>query len=429
MEVHSNKTIMCSVLFLDIVEYAKKTVSGQIALKDDFNSLLSTSIHDVPLNDRIILDTGDGAAVSFLGDVEDALKVALRFRQELLNMSVGASFPLRVRMGINLGPVRLVKDINGQPNIVGDGINVAQRVMGFANDGQILVSRSYFDAVSRLSSDCANLFHHQGSRTDKHVREHEVYAIGYPGEITAARQIIAADSATHAQHGQSILTRAVAGWQVGANWLGEGLHGFGRASVQKRATLIVVLALPVLLLAGLAFKVAHRSPVEVMPVAVEIAVTVPATPAQTTLEGAVKSAKTATITEPAKPEKSRRSELGQVSSESFNSGSPSAEQVRAEPEKTEQAEEERIGRKATNMRTLEQTTAVDAGAKASVELAITPWGEVYLDGRMQGVSPPLAELQVVPGKHEVEIRNGTFPAHVQRMELKAGERIRVKHKF
>ena len=24
------------------------------------------------------------------------------------------------------------------------------------------------------------MFHYQGSRTDKHVREHEVYAIGYP---------------------------------------------------------------------------------------------------------------------------------------------------------------------------------------------------------------------------------------------------------
>jgi len=77
----------------------------------------------------------------------------------------------------NLGPVRLVKDINGQPNIIGDGINVAQRVMSFAEPGQILVSRSYYDVMARLSEDYGKLFHYEGAKTDKHVREHEVYAI------------------------------------------------------------------------------------------------------------------------------------------------------------------------------------------------------------------------------------------------------------
>ncbi len=57
-----------------------------------------------------------------------------------------------VRMGINLGPVKLVKDINGHPNIIGDGINVAQRIMSFARPGQIVVSRSYYDVVSNLGS-------------------------------------------------------------------------------------------------------------------------------------------------------------------------------------------------------------------------------------------------------------------------------------
>ncbi len=437
MEEHGNKTIMCSVLFLDIVEYSKKTVSGQIALKDDFNSLLSTSIHDVPLDDRIILDTGDGAAVSFLGDVEDALKVALRFRQGLLNMGADVPFPLRVRMGINLGPVRLVKDINGQPNIMGDGINVAQRVMGFANDGQVLVSRSYFDAVSRLSADYANLFHNEGSRTDKHVREHEVYAIGYPGEVTATRQKMAGKAtqgtpaestpATLQSKGSSIsmATRVVAYWQEGANWLGEGLRGFGQAPMQKRATLIAVLALPVLLLGTLVLKIAHHAPSDA-PAATEVATAAPAT---TTPEPAIsavpeKPVKTPATSKPAKTEKPKKTELAHGSSESST-----AEQAKIESAKTEPNVEERLGVKMTNVRTLEQTTAVDAGAKASVDVAVAPWGEVYLDGRMQGVSPPLAELQVAPGKHELEIRNTSFPAYVQRIEVKAGERIKVKHKF
>jgi hypothetical protein len=82
-------------------------------------------------------------------------------------------------MGINLGPVKLVKDINGHPNIIGDGINVAQRIMSFARPGQIVVSRSYYDVVSNLASEYAKLFSYEGSRTDKHVREHEIYVVGH----------------------------------------------------------------------------------------------------------------------------------------------------------------------------------------------------------------------------------------------------------
>ena len=160
MEERSNKTIICSVLFLDIVEYAKKTVAGQISLKDRFNTYLSEAIGDVPVAERIILDTGDGAAINFLGDVEAALNAALRLRASLLAEDPYLEPQLLVRIGINLGPVRLVRDINGQPNIVGDGINVAQRIMGFADPSQILVSRSYYDAVSRLSPQYPGMFHY-----------------------------------------------------------------------------------------------------------------------------------------------------------------------------------------------------------------------------------------------------------------------------
>src|SRR6185295_3219368 len=82
-----------------------------------------------------------------------------------------------MRLGVNLGPVRMVKDLNGQMNIIGDGINVAQRVMSFSRPGQLLVSRSFYEVVSCLSRDYARMFQHEGARTDKHVREHEVYSV------------------------------------------------------------------------------------------------------------------------------------------------------------------------------------------------------------------------------------------------------------
>lgn len=180
----ANRTFICSVVFIDLVGYSKKPVTEQIRLKTSLTNNLSEAIKDIPVNDRIILDTGDGAAISFLGDPEDALFVTLSLREKMISEGmtatmVEASGEDSVRMGINLGPVKLVKDINGHPNIIGDGINVAQRIMSFARPGQIVVSRSYYDVVSNLAGEYAKLFTYEGSRTDKHVREHEIYVVGH----------------------------------------------------------------------------------------------------------------------------------------------------------------------------------------------------------------------------------------------------------
>ena len=83
----SSRTLVCSVLFLDIVEYSKKPVAEQLELKQAFNQALATALEQVPQRDRIILDTGDGAAVTFMGDPEDALFAALAVRNKVVAFS------------------------------------------------------------------------------------------------------------------------------------------------------------------------------------------------------------------------------------------------------------------------------------------------------------------------------------------------------
>jgi hypothetical protein len=77
----SSRTLVCSVLFLDIVEYSKKPVAEQLQLKQTFNRVLTEALEPVPQRDRIILDTGDGAAVTFMGDPEDARCATWRARR------------------------------------------------------------------------------------------------------------------------------------------------------------------------------------------------------------------------------------------------------------------------------------------------------------------------------------------------------------
>ena len=70
-----------------------------------------------------------------------------------------------------------------------------------------------------------------------------------------------------------------------------------------------------------------------------------------------------------------------------------------------------------------------ASAPAIVSFAIAPWGEIYIDGQRRGVNPPMRELELGPGQYEVEVRNTTFPAHVQTIEVEPGTHIKIKHHF
>jgi len=156
------RSMIATVLFFDVVGYTKLSVNKQIELKGQFNKLVSTFIKDIDESQRIILDTGDGAAIGFLQHPEDAIEVAMQFLHAVIANKHQDYPDLNVRMGINLGPVNVVKDMNGQINMVGDGINDAQRIMSFAPSDHIYISRSYFDVVSRLTSEYAKLFKYRG---------------------------------------------------------------------------------------------------------------------------------------------------------------------------------------------------------------------------------------------------------------------------
>ncbi|MFZ2541615.1 MAG: AsmA-like C-terminal region-containing protein, partial [Gallionella sp.] len=116
-------------------------------------------------------------AIGFTHHPEDALNVAIQFRKTVTANQHNDYPDIQVRVGIHLGPINIFQDMNGRNNMVGDGINDAQRVMSFAGIDQIYISRSYFDFISRLSIEYANLFSYMGSLKDKHGREHPVYKL------------------------------------------------------------------------------------------------------------------------------------------------------------------------------------------------------------------------------------------------------------
>jgi|GEM_PF-822147 class 3 adenylate cyclase len=172
-----NQTWLSTVVFTDIVGYSKRSVDQQIEIKEHFNQLISEAIADVDPEDRVVLDTGDGVALCMLGDPEAAIKATMELRNRVLTPQMSAPIPYEIRTGVNLGPVRLVTDINKQYNVLGDGINTAQRIMSFAGSNQMLVSRSFYDVAWCLSDEYSNLFQYLGVRKDKHERQHVLYEV------------------------------------------------------------------------------------------------------------------------------------------------------------------------------------------------------------------------------------------------------------
>ena len=66
---------------------------------------------------------------------------------------------------------------------------------------------------------------------------------------------------------------------------------------------------------------------------------------------------------------------------------------------------------------------------ATVFLNVAPWGEVFVNGKSQGVSPPRKFLKLDPGKYKIEIKNTTFPAFVENVDLKTRDEVTLRHRF
>jgi len=407
MQTAINRTFICSVVFLDMVEYSKKPVAEQIFFKERLNTLLTQALANIAPNDRIILDTGDGAALSFLGDPEDALYVSLSLREAL----EGPQPPgpeLKMRIGINLGPVRLVKDINGQPNIIGDGINVAQRVMSFSEPGQIVVSRSFYEVVSCLSEGYGRLFHYEGTRTDKHVREHEIYTVQATSASLQRTAITKPQRQQLSGSGAIVLDKLSQTAVVVTD------------NLRRKPRLGTALAMVAILTVAVGLRLGRQpaaAPVASPPSPPQ---RVAAAPAPAPVKEAVPEKIPAAPGEPAAAPAKPATAPSRTAAASSRFGAAPAKPKPATATAVSPAGEE-----------IEETpvAVAEIAAPATVSFAISPWGEVHIDGKMRGISPPLRNVDLTPGRHRIEIRNADFPPFVETVDAKSGSRIRIRHKF
>jgi len=68
-------------------------------------------------------------------------------------------------------------------------------------------------------------------------------------------------------------------------------------------------------------------------------------------------------------------------------------------------------------------------ATGEVVLAISPWGQVEVNGAPAGIAPPLNRLTLTEGRHTITIRNDAFPPHRVTITVTPGQPVTVRHKF
>ena len=131
------------VLFIDIVGYSKLSINDQHAAIDELNQVVRASeqFQRAEAAGRLIkIPTGDGMALVFYTSPEAPAQSAVEISRALKEHP-----RLQLRMGVHSGPVSGVIDVNGQANLAGAGLNMAQRMMDCGDAGHILLSKHVAD--------------------------------------------------------------------------------------------------------------------------------------------------------------------------------------------------------------------------------------------------------------------------------------------
>ncbi len=122
---------------------------------------------------RIVKTTGDGILIEFPSAV-DAVQHAVDVQQTmaLRGSEVPEDRRIELRMGINVGDVIVDDD----DDIYGDGVNVAARIEGLCEPGEVFVSAAVHGQIEKkIAVEFEDLGEHTVKNIDRPVRSYRVH--------------------------------------------------------------------------------------------------------------------------------------------------------------------------------------------------------------------------------------------------------------
>jgi TPR repeat protein/class 3 adenylate cyclase len=160
------------VLLMDVVSFGLLSMDQQheaILQLQDIVRLLPEFDRAKRADEVVSLPAGDGMALAFFRDLTAPASCA-----RMIALTVKNNPLFKLRMGIHSGPVFRHADINANLNMIGGGINDAQRVMNCGDGGHILVSKTTADMLVQFNK-WKDAFHDLGEIEVKHDKRIHVF--------------------------------------------------------------------------------------------------------------------------------------------------------------------------------------------------------------------------------------------------------------
>jgi class 3 adenylate cyclase len=170
-------------LFTDIVGGSNPTVptKDQVRKIAVLNELMARTetFRNRDSFSTVILPVGDGVAVGFGDSSEKPLRLAIELHKALYryNESKNNKEKILIRIGIDMGPVYFVKDLNGKDNVWGPGIILTRRVMDLCGEMNVFASSRIAEDIRKLSPEYEKILHPIGNYSIKHSEELSIYNI------------------------------------------------------------------------------------------------------------------------------------------------------------------------------------------------------------------------------------------------------------
>ena len=170
--------------FTDIVAGSNPTIptKDQVRKIVVLNELISRTetFRKRDPDSTVILPTGDGMAIGFSDSPEKPIRLAVELHK-LINkyneLRRSGTEKLLIRIGIDMGPVYVIKDLNNKDNVWGPGIILTRRVMDLAGDMNIFASARIAEDTRKLSPEYKEIIHPVGEYSIKHGEELQIYNI------------------------------------------------------------------------------------------------------------------------------------------------------------------------------------------------------------------------------------------------------------
>jgi len=146
-------------------------------------------------NGTVVLPTGDGMAIGFDDSPEKPLRLTLQLHRALskYNETKRGKDKVLIRVGIDTGPVYIVKDVLGNDNVWGPGIIMTRRVMDLAGDMNIFASSRIAEDIKNLSPEYKEIIHQIGDYSIKHGEQlilYNIYGEGFGNKLARRKSKI-----------------------------------------------------------------------------------------------------------------------------------------------------------------------------------------------------------------------------------------------